>query len=82
LSKKEECIHVRVCGSSWGIGAYDTGDAEFGVIYGFPPTSMNPHKFWPDRECCSEKEIEAHRAACAEWDKNHPTPPSSQAGGK
>lgn len=29
----------------------------------------NPHDFFPDGDCCSEKEIENHRLACEAWDR-------------
>jgi hypothetical protein len=34
----------------------------------------NPHDFQPDHECCSEKEIAAHKAACEAYDKGEYTP--------
>lgn len=27
----------------------------------------DPRKFWPDRESCSETELENHAKACAKW---------------
>lgn len=27
----------------------------------------DPRKFWPDQECCSEKELENHAAVCKLW---------------
>lgn len=50
------------CGSSWGIGVYETGIEEVGSIYGFPPRDLDPHDFCPDYECCSDEEI-------ADWEK-------------
>lgn len=35
-------------------------------IYGFPCVE-DPHDFHPDGECCSEKQIEAHKLACETW---------------
>ena len=37
------------------------------VIYGFYHGG-DPRKFSPDYECCSEKEIADHKAACKLWD--------------
>lgn len=31
--------------------------------YGYPCVE-NPHDFFPDVECCSPEELEAHRRAC------------------
>lgn len=52
-----------VCGSSWGVGVYDTGTEEFGVLYGFPPRNLDPHDFTPDFESCSPAEVKAWREA-------------------
>lgn len=40
---------------------------------GYPCVS-NPHDFDPDPECCTPKEIEAHRQAKADWAKPAFTP--------
>jgi hypothetical protein len=40
------------------------------MCYGFARPE-NPHDFFPDFESCSEAEIEAHKAAKAEWDAKH-----------
>jgi hypothetical protein len=47
-------------------------NTSYGGFYG-----GDPRKFHPDEECCSPAEIEAHRRACAEWDKGNcpPDPP-------
>ena len=54
-----------ICGGSWGMGVNMTekGDAD---NYGFPTTS-NPHEFFPDYECCTEKEIAAWEKAKEDW---------------
>ncbi len=65
-NEEKETIGV-ACGSPWGIGVYDTGDEEFGLIYGFPPKNLDPHDFSPDYESCSEEEIaswELAKQAC------------------
>lgn len=36
--------------------------------YGFFPGG-DPRDFTPDPECCSKKEIEAWKEACASWDR-------------
>lgn len=36
--------------------------------YGYFPGG-DPRKFHPDLDCCSEKEIEAHRLACEAWNR-------------
>jgi hypothetical protein len=51
------------CGSKWGMGAYDSGDEDYGWIYGFAPSNIDPHDFDPDYECNSEHEIEAWETA-------------------
>lgn len=61
---KGEVVAI-ACGSAWGVGTYDTGDPEWGVLYGFAPTNIDPHDFWPDEESCSPQEIAAWRAAKA-----------------
>jgi hypothetical protein len=38
------------------------------VVYGYPCV-VDPHDFTPDAECCSPKELEAHRLACANYGK-------------
>lgn len=62
---KNEQAQVIMCGSSWGIGTFDTGDLEFGVQYGFPTSDIDPHDFDPDRESCLSKEIAAWEQAKA-----------------
>jgi hypothetical protein len=37
-------------------------------VYGFPCVT-DPNDFIPDGECCSPKEIETHRRACATFGK-------------
>jgi len=37
-------------------------------VYGYPCVS-NPNDFKPDHECCSPREIEMHRLACANYGK-------------
>jgi hypothetical protein len=77
----EEKIQVHICGSGgWGIGSYQyidpaTGQPEVG--YGFYRTK-NPHDFFPDRECCSEKEIACHKKACEEWDAAQSVPDNAE----
>lgn len=47
--------------------------------YGHPFVS-NPHDYHPDDECCSKKEIAAHRAACDAYDRGEEwTRPASTA---
>lgn len=54
------------------------------VIYGFYHGG-DPRKFFPDHECCSEKEIADHKAACKLWDEMEargetPTPEKCESG--
>ena len=37
-------------------------------VYGYPCVT-NPNDFTPDVECCSSREIETHKTACANWGK-------------
>lgn len=62
---------IFICGSPWGIGTYRylDGKGEEQVEYGYY-NGENPNNFFPDLECCTEKEIAAHKAACEEWNKN------------
>ena len=67
----EEKPIIHICGSPWGIGSYmyidENGREQSG--YGFARPE-NPNDFFPDYECCSEKEIAAHQSACEEWNRN------------
>lgn len=63
LIDKDGKIVGWACGSRWGIGIYDSGDPEFGTVYGFPPDGIDPHDFTPDYESCTKKEIEAWEQA-------------------
>ena len=38
------------------------------ISYGYFPGG-DPRHFHPDAECCTEKEITAHKAACEAWDR-------------
>jgi hypothetical protein len=40
----------------------------------------NPNHFRPDPDSCTEKEIEAHKAACAAWNLGEQTPCEPQCG--
>lgn len=57
-----------ICSSPWGIGTY-TLEYEDGPesTYGYPPTSMNPYDFLPDRECCTPGELAAWQEAKTLW---------------
>ena len=59
-----------MCGSPWGIGLYEYDDGE--TMYGFPPENLNPTKYCPDYECCTDKEIDAWREALKLWLEAHP----------
>jgi hypothetical protein len=71
------CITVIACGHSWGIGGYtyrnEAGEEESG--YGLYRPE-NPNDFFPDEQCCTEQELEAHAEAKRIWDKAHPKEPS------
>jgi hypothetical protein len=54
------------------------------VVYGFYHGG-DPREFHPDYECCSEKEIADHKAACALWNEMlakglTPTPEACESG--
>lgn len=49
----------------------DATSSQTGYGYSRP---ANPNDFFPDAECCTPEEIEAHRAACEAFDKGEYTP--------
>ena len=53
------------------IGALEVGNDAFSQAFGgygyYRPD--NPHNFFPDPECCTEKEIANHSAACEAYDR-------------
>lgn len=69
----KDTAHIHILSAPWGIGTYRLRfeDGTEDMQYGFYRTE-NPHDFYPDHECCSEKEIANHKAACDWWDTTHP----------
>lgn len=54
------------------------------TTYGPCPVGADPRAFWPDPECSTPEEREAHRAACAAWERGErpaPEGPTCGVGG-
>jgi hypothetical protein len=54
------------------------------MVYGFFHGG-DPRKFYPDEECCTERELADHKAACALWNEAEargetPTPEACPSG--
>lgn len=53
------------CNKDWGMGT-NIKENGYGASYGYPEDS-DPHKFYPDHECCTEQEIERWNRAKEAW---------------
>ncbi len=71
MKQNQSSLQVILDTAPWGLGGYKLTDEEGNEFYGYGfYRPENPNDFFPDSESCTEKEIEAHRLACENWNKS------------